>query len=641
MKKLLILLIFLNFSLLSQVYRPINATTIYLSSNPESGYEYIISAPSDLNSSYTFSLPPTVGSAGEILMSLGDGSYVWADPSQSSISPGGGNTNIQYSLNGEFAGSSNLIWNNSTNRMTIGNTSGNFGLNIAGGVSSGRNGQTGTIHLHTGHASNYMFRLTPSPSMTQSATLTLPATNGVAGQFLVTDGQGNLSWTSSAVGGNFDCIGQGSGGGSGNTASGDHTFVGGGTNNTAEATSSVIGGGSGNEIESGSNQSAIAAGLGNEISGNSANSVIASGAYNIISEGSSNAAIGAGRYNSIINDADNSIIMSGEYNAILSKHCAIGAGHSNTISTDSDFSIIGAGQSNFIRYGIRNGILSGQNNIIIGTSTELVDNSTIAGGQSNTITSFGENFIGSGANNIISARHSSIVGGENNINDGRFSAILGGSSNTITTRYSMIFGQQSKTDARYTVAIGRRANSLHRGAFTLADNTDADLTSSEAHRLEMRFTGGYRLFTNTGLTTGMTLAAGGSSWAAVSDVNQKNNILSLDYNDFFNKISDLKITSWAYNDVEDNKIRHYGPMAQDFFKLFGKDNLGIFGSDKEIVTNHVTNVGFAALKGLISEFDKTNSHLEKLIYEQDEILNQLLILEQEINELESKLGDKK
>jgi len=634
MKKIIIILLFLTSGLLfSQAYRTNYASKLHLSSNPESGFEYVIAAPTGLNSSFTFSLPPTLGNDGDILMSLGDGSYTWSNPSLVSTLPAGNNSQLQYALSSSFSASPNLTWNNSSNYLRVGTTSGNFNLNVGSWIGSGKNGKSGALVLHSGNVAGYKTFFTPNPNTTVSSTFTLPANDGTSGQYLITDGQGNLSWTSAAVGGNFDCIGQGSGGGTGNEATSSHAFVGGGTSNSASGNASVIGGGTANSA--GGTNSGIATGSINTIDSGSNNSFIGSGANNTITGNSSQATIGAGNNNTINSGANNAFIGAGGYNLIQSPNSVIVAGYSNTISTSSNNSIIGAGSSNKIMSGMQNGILSGSNNLINGVS-----NSSISTGTNNTITGANSSLI-TGSDNSISGSNSSISSGTNNLVTGSYSGIFGGSSNTVTGSYSGAFGYQSKANADYTLALGRRAVADDQGAFIFTDNTDAELNSSSTNRLEMRFTNGYRFYTNSGLSTGMTLAAGGNSWAAVSDVNVKSNILEIDYNSFLNKISNLSITTWSYIFSEDKSKRNYGPMAQDFFKLFGNDKFGHFGSDKEIISNHITNVGFAALKGLNAEYELTKKKINELDKEQNQILEELMILEKEIDEIQNKIGDSK
>jgi len=644
--KNLILIFLLTFTILSsQSYRTHYATQVHLSSNPEDGFEYIIVAPTGLTSSYTFSLPPTLGTNGEILMSLGDGSYTWTNPSVTNATPGGANSNIQFKLSDSFEGSNDLTWNNSSNKLHIGTLNGNFGVNVNGIAMSGYNGRSGSLNLHTGHAAGYKINFKPSSNMTSSATFTLPANDGTVGQFLITDGQGNLSWTSAAVGGNFDCIGQGTGGGSGNSATGDDSFIGGGNGNSINSTdnNSFIGGGSQNSITGSSDQAAIVVGENNEIGDNSDNSLIGAGSNNTILDGSINTVIGAGRYNTIAEDADNSVIGSGEYNWLGEKNSVIAVGHSNTISYDAEDDVIGAGAYNFLNYSQQCGIWTGYYNKIEGPnppSSPWPNYSVIFAGANNRI-SEDYDFIGAGSNNYIDKDYSAIAGGYGNAIKEENSSVLGGYSNTVTGEYSMAFGYQSEADADYTVAIGRRAVADNSGAFVLADNTDAELNSSSTNRMEMRFKGGYRFYTNTALTTGMLLNSGESSWSGVSDRNSKSNILNLNYSEFFEKISELEISSWAYSFSENKGKRNYGPMAQDFYRLFGKDDLGEFGSEVEIIANHITNVGFASLKGLINEYENNQEKIKELEEKQSELLKELKDLKKEFITISYEIGEKK
>lgn len=646
MIKLLLFLMFGVSLTFGQTYRNQYASKIHLTSDPTSGFEYVIVAPTGLATSYTFSLPPSIGNAGEVLTSLGNGSYTWTNPSLTSATPGGANTNIQFSLSNAFAGSNNFTWNNSTNKMYVNTTSGNFDINVKNWAGAGVDGKSGTLRLHTGHASGYAFTFRPNSAMTTSATFTLPSTYGTSGQFLVTDGAGNLYWTSAAVGGNFNCTGQGTGGGSGNSANVDDAFVGGGTGNsvTDGAEQSFIGGGSSNEISNDSEESAIITGTSNVISGDFYHSVIVGGSNNSITGESNNSTIGAGRYNTInINEDDDdgeSFIGAGEYNYIKSIRSAIPAGYSNTISIDAEYNIIGSGENNFTQYGESNGIVTGKNNQIYGTSGNNANYSVISGGLYNLIKEdYG--FIGGGSYNSVISTYSSVGGGSQNYVSGQYSAVLGGYSNTVTGDYSMAFGYQSQATADYTIALGRRAVSDNQGAVIFADNTDAELNSSANNRMEMRFTGGYRFYTNTGLTTGMTLDPGANSWAAVSDRNLKNNIIKLDYNNVLDKIEDLEIFSWVYDFIEDKTKRNYSPMAQDFYKLFGNDELGHFGSDTEIISDHIMNIGLASLKGLVQKYEKSNERLSNLEAEQSEILNELYQLEAEIQSIQNRLGGTK
>jgi hypothetical protein len=117
----------------------------------------------------------------------------------------------------------------------------------------------------------------------------------------------------------------------------------------------------------------------------------------------------------------------------------------------------------------------------------------------------------------------------------------------------------------------------------------------------VRASGGYRFFTNAALTSGMTLAPGGSSWIAVSDSNLKRNRRNVDTKLILEKVNALPIQQWSY-EAQDPSVEHVGPMAQDFWTLFhlGDDSLGI---------NEIDPSGIAL--AAIQELAKHNEELEE------------------------------
>ena len=77
----------------------------------------------------------------------------------------------------------------------------------------------------------------------------------------------------------------------------------------------------------------------------------------------------------------------------------------------------------------------------------------------------------------------------------------------------------------------------------------------------------------SGLTccTGVPVPAGQEYCAAIcpkSDRNIKYNVRAVDEDKLLRQLMSLPISSWTYNN-EPSRIRHIGPMAQDFKKVFG------------------------------------------------------------------------
>jgi hypothetical protein len=79
---------------------------------------------------------------------------------------------------------------------------------------------------------------------------------------------------------------------------------------------------------------------------------------------------------------------------------------------------------------------------------------------------------------------------------------------------------------------------------------------------------------------------------AVSDVNAKEGFRVVDPRAVLAKIDSLPLSTWSYKD-DPRSVRHVGPMAQDFQRLFA-----VGPSDKLISPIDANGVAYAAIKGL-------------------------------------------
>jgi len=275
-------------------------------------------------------------------------------------------------------------------------------------------------------------------------------------------------------------------------------------------------------------------------------------------------------------------------------------------------------------------IAGGSQNSVTGTSGAVgggelniaTIGSTVAGGYNNQITVGGNNFIGGGAGNRISSSYAVVGGGSNNNAQGQYATIGGGSGNSCgdssvvaggngnsATGYIATIGggQTNVASGQYATvpgganntaggtsafAAGNRAKANSQGCFVWGDSTAADITCNTNNRWVARSVGGVYFFTNTALTTGVSLSAGGGSWNAVSDRNQKQDFSNVNRQEMLEKVRRLPITTWRYKS-EESGARHMGPMAQDFHAAF---QLG--DSDKTIATVDADGVMIAALQGL-------------------------------------------
>jgi hypothetical protein len=185
-----------------------------------------------------------------------------------------------------------------------------------------------------------------------------------------------------------------------------------------------------------------------------------------------------------------------------------------------------------------------------------------------------------------------VGGGYVNIARGDYSAVPG--------------GFQNEAGGNFSFAAGRRARALHDGSFVWADQYNVSFSSSADNQFNVRASGGTRIYSNSGRTSGVTLAAGGSSWTAVCDSTLKRNIREVDYQSVLEKVAELPISQWSYK-AQDESIEHIGPMAQDFYRLFGLDE-----DDKHINTLDPDGVALAAIKALYVQNQKLEGEIEDL-----------------------------
>jgi hypothetical protein len=138
------------------------------------------------------------------------------------------------------------------------------------------------------------------------------------------------------------------------------------------------------------------------------------------------------------------------------------------------------------------------------------------------------------------------------------------------------------------------------------DSTQASLNN----QFTVRAAGGIRFFSNATMTTGVQVAAGGSSWVVISDRNRKEQFVDVDLQNVLEKVRTLPVMTWRYKDEVDPSVRHIGPMAQDWHALFG-----FSGDDKTINMSDFDGVNLAAIKALearTAELQAKTAEVEKL-----------------------------
>jgi hypothetical protein len=316
-------------------------------------------------------------------------------------------------------------------------------------------------------------------------------------------------------------------------------------------------------------------------------------------------------------------VCAGEANEANGRHSFVGGGESN--HADSTYSAVLGGFANYAS-GRAATIGGGTSSYAEGDAACVVgggghhasgDYATIAGGYWNNATGIFSS-IGGGYYNVAGS-HATVGGGCHNKARGDYSVISGGGgalnadTNSASGDYSIIPGGRGcVASGDYSLAVGRRAKVWYNGSFVWGDATDADFADSAANQFRVRATGGAWIITDTSPWTGAKLPAGGSAWVGVSDSTKKRNIRLVDSKEVLERVSQLPIKQWSYKS-QDPSIEHVGPMAQDFWRLFGlgEDSLGISTIDP-------AGIALAAIQELQkqnAELKAQNNSLEKQVAE--------------------------
>src|SRR5690606_34273343 len=133
-----------------------------------------------------------------------------------------------------------------------------------------------------------------------------------------------------------------------------------------------------------------------------------------------------------------------------------------------------------------------------------------------------------------------------------------------------------------SVALGYHAHTNARqGSFVFSDRSSVDtLRAGVNHSANWRVSGGFRIFTASNLSTGVTIQSGtsvsnwgqssaviststgallttGGVWQNSSDVNRKHLFESVRPDDVLARLRTVPIQTWTYK-VEDDDVRHLG-----------------------------------------------------------------------------------
>ncbi|MES2648920.1 MAG: tail fiber domain-containing protein [Bacteroidota bacterium] len=244
---------------------------------------------------------------------------------------------------------------------------------------------------------------------------------------------------------------------------------------------------------------------------------------------------------------------------------------------------------------------------------------------------------------------------------GGFAGVALGYTDSAMGQGSVALGYRVNAREDYSVALGYRARAYHEGSMILSDasvigsDPSAYTFSSADNQFTSRYAGGYRLYTNSAKTIGVSLFASDNSWNIISDSTKKERYLPADADEMLSKIKNMRLGSWNYKEYKDR--RHYGPMAQEFHANFGTDAYGNFGNDTTISQADMEGVMMIMLQALekrtamqqdensalktkmeemavtVQTISNENAALKEQLAFAKNFENQILIMQQQLNDL--------
>ncbi len=493
-----------------------------------------------------------------------------------------------------------------------------------------------------------------------------PSGDGSSGQFLSTDGSGQLSWTSPGNNNNWSLVNDVlytndywglSRGQAGNIFYGSnansmvnlgtscvtgtngfnfsYATVSGGNENGAQGELATVGGGQGN----------YAIGYGSVISGGFGDST--NGAYATISGGIYNRAmldesfVGGGRSN-MARDF-NTVVVGGKADTAYGQYSAVVGGHNNIAGSLYDTAaFVGGGENNkatssFATVGGGTGNNTTGNRSVIGGGRNNTVSSTygvIAGGNTNSVSGASSVVCGGGVNNVFNSNAGIVSGWDNAVSGYRgfigagawnranndYNVVGGGSHNTTSAIYGVIGGgQENSNSGQFAVIPGGfrdtlTANASHAMAFgnsVYLNNSYrvAFFDGANSGRLGLNrddHDGGVsypvHVGTNSFNGNGAHLTNGGV-WTNASSREFKENFQPVDGQDMLERINNLSMESWEYKGTGE---RHIWPCAEDFHEQFdiGAQNDNSARDTKYLAAGDVAGVALVGVKALYQKTKK-------------------------------------
>lgn len=199
-------------------------------------------------------------------------------------------------------------------------------------------------------------------------------------------------------------------------------------------------------------------------------------------------------------------------------------------------------------------------------------------------TAFGYNSVASGAYSFACCAGATA--------SNQFAAVLG-SASTASGWASTAMGNNATASGDYSTAIGFQATTNGQAGSTVISDAAAGpvVSADQPNEFVVRASGGFRLRSNTAMTTGCDLPAGSGNWSCTSSRLVKTGFEDIDGEEVLAQVRRLPIQRWSY--ISEPGVRHLGPFAEDFRRAFA---LGT--DDRSVGLLDLAGVNLAAAQAL-------------------------------------------
>ena len=278
---------------------------------------------------------------------------------------------------------------------------------------------------------------------------------------------------------------------------------------------------------------------------------------------------------------------------------------------------------------------SGPASLAFGASTHASGAASTALGR--TTTAIGDESVALGESTAATGKRAVAIG--NGSIAAGINSLAGGSEAQANGSESVALGLRVAAGGNGSVALGSHAvtTAIAHGSFMFADRSTPD--PFPRSRPTSSWSAPPAASTSTPTprpSTGAALAPGGSSWAALSDANMKENFREVAGEEVLAKLAAIPIREWNYTS-QDPAIRHMGPTAQDFRAAFG---LGDF--PLRINTTDADGIALAAINALerrTRDLPQRAADVDRLAADNAALRAQLEAARVELAEVRQQLAD--